>query len=547
MVLQMPRPYRHPKTGVYWYRQRVPAHLRTLAKGKQVVVRVDGVPSTYKVGDELKVSLRTKDPLEAKRKAMDVQAEFDRIWQSFTEQPISLTLRQAVALAGEFYHTLRQVLEDDPGETAKWAERYRQLDALEARKQASPRGPLMIGAPSLEARLGSWVDGALAEHHLVIDAESRQKVLEQFDKAARDLALLLERRGKGDFSKDTTGERFPPFEPPATPAAPESIQRITFDDLIEAEAERRSRGRDSKPLAPNSIRKFKFITSQLAEFRGEGGDNVLSLSRSELEAWRDAMLEAGEVGNRTIADRIATVKTVVNWGSEVFKDNARLAEIITSLVPVKLPDFQRKPSNKSAYTPEEAIIALRAARREQDARKRWLPWICAYTGLRIGEASSLEKEDFFQSQGLWFIDVSSSGKRRLKTLHSQRMVPVHRALLDEGLLEFVKAAPSGRLFSRGATNALVRWVRNEVGLKRQGLQPNHGWRHLFEDLCRRDQVSDDARHYLLGRATGRSDEAYGRTLVMLPGLWRELAKVERLPVDEEPYATPKGRPEDRTK
>lgn len=127
------------------------------------------------------------------------------------------------------------------------------------------------------------------------------------------------------------------------------------------------------------------------------------------------------------------------------------------------------------------------------------------------------------------------------------MVPVHRALLDEGLLEFVKAAPSGRLFSRGATNALVRWVRNEVGLKRQGLQPNHGWRHLFEDLCRRDQVSDDARHYLLGRATGRSDEAYGRTLVMLPGLWRELAKVERLPVDEEPYATPKGRPEDRTK
>jgi hypothetical protein len=75
-----------------------------------------------------------------------------------------------------------------------------------------------------------------------------------------------------------------------------------------------------------------------------------------------------------------------------------------------------------------------------------------------------------------------------------------------------------------------------VGITRPALSPNHGWRHLFEDLCRRDHVSDDARLYLQGRSTGGSDQAYGRTRAMLPGLWREVAKIVPFPVDERPKA-----------
>lgn len=51
--------------------------------------------------------------------------------------------------------------------------------------------------PSLEERLGSWVDGALAQHHLVVDENTRQRMLIEFDKAVGDIALLLERRGEG--------------------------------------------------------------------------------------------------------------------------------------------------------------------------------------------------------------------------------------------------------------------------------------------------------------------------------------------------------------
>ncbi len=49
MALAMARPGKHPKTGVYWLRKRVPDELRALV-GKQ----------------EEKRSLGTKDPAEAK-------------------------------------------------------------------------------------------------------------------------------------------------------------------------------------------------------------------------------------------------------------------------------------------------------------------------------------------------------------------------------------------------------------------------------------------------------------------------------------------------
>src|SRR5690554_2852477 len=101
MVLPMPSPYKHPATGVYWIKQRVPARLLARAKGHLVTVTVDEVPSEVKLGEYIKVSLRTKNAAEAKKRAVEAEAEFSRIWLSFENGPVSLTLRQITALAGE--------------------------------------------------------------------------------------------------------------------------------------------------------------------------------------------------------------------------------------------------------------------------------------------------------------------------------------------------------------------------------------------------------------------------------------------------------------
>jgi len=62
MALTMARPYKHPKTGIYWLRKVVPVPLRE-AVGQR----------------ELKASLRTKDPEAAKVEARVALDRFDAI------------------------------------------------------------------------------------------------------------------------------------------------------------------------------------------------------------------------------------------------------------------------------------------------------------------------------------------------------------------------------------------------------------------------------------------------------------------------------------
>lgn len=533
MVLSMPSPYKHPSTGVYWLKQRVPARLVRDAKGKSATISVNEVPSVVKLGEYIKVSLRTKDPVEAKRRAHEVEAEFARVWLSLENGPVSLTLKQITALAGEMYHGIRSVLEDNPGEAALWAQRRRENATHEAKRQASPLAGLMIGVPSLEARLGSWVDGALAEKKLRVDEKTRQRCLSEFDRAAGDLALLLERRGSGDFGPDQVGQRFPLFEVSKTVLVEPAEGAATFDEIIDAEAAHRAPGREAKPLPKDTERKFKTIVAEFAKFRGAGGDVATSVTFADLDGWRQAMLEEGQLKNRTIANKLVTVKTVLGWGKARMKGavRERIKAVAIEVEDVEIPDFVRKSSALTSVWPDEAVTILRAARKEEDARLRWLPWICAYTGLRIAEASAIQKSDLFQAEGRWFLDVDSAGKRSLKTLSAHRRIPIHPSLEHEGFLRFVENAKRQKLFMPGADTAVRRWVRGTVGIERPDLSPNHGWRHLFVDLCIRDGLSDAARLYIQGRDSGTSEDSYGRSVARLPGLWAEVATIKPYPVD----------------
>lgn len=531
MVLPMPSPYKHPTTGIYWLKQRVPSRLVRNAKGKSVTITVNEVPSVVKLGEYLKVSLRTKDPEEAKVRAREAEGEFALVWLSLENGPVSLTLKQITALAGEMYQGIRSVLEDNPGEAAYWAKRRREAEALEAKKKSVPWGALLIGPPSVEERLGTWVDGALAEKKLQVDEQTRQRCLVEFDRAAGDLALLLERRGRGDFGPDLVGQRFPKYEVAAIPVIEETEGATTFDQIIEAEAKHRAPGREAKPLPKDTERKFKTIVAEFARFRGAGGEYATSVTFADLDGWRQAMLEEAKLKNRTIANKLVTVKTILGWGKVRMKGLARerIKAAAMAVEDVDIPDFVRKSSAETSVWPDEAVVILRAARAEFDPRLRWLPWICAYTGLRIAEASAIEKSDLFQVEGLWFIDVDSAGKRSLKTLSAHRRIPVHPALEAEGFIAFVQSSKTAKLFSSAADTAVRRWVR-KIGIDREELSPNHGWRHLFVDLCIRDGVSNAARLYIQGRDSGTSEDSYGKSVARLPGLWREVAAVAPYPV-----------------
>lgn len=501
---------------------------------------MDGVIRQLKVGAELKVTLDTKDPAVAKVRARDVQDQFDLIWASFRNDEVVLTHKQAVALAGEVYRAWK-VLEDNPGSPELWE--HVRAEIADAKIGKPFRHPLTIGeviVDPLEFHFGPFVDVVLNRHHLRISAASRRKVLEQVARALDEVAVLLGRRADGDYSPDANEARFPQFSLPPAPVKADNSPGVTFEDIIKAEEEHRRIGLGAKalPMPPKTKRKYQTIADEFAAYRGDGGSRADTVSFDQLDGWKLHLLttptkNGGEPnGARTVAYKVGNIKTILSWGVSRFRGDKRLSVALENVQAVEPPGFVRKPSDVSAIRPDEAVQVLRAARRQTDLRTRWLPWICAYTGARINEVASLHREDFLESEGLWFFKISTSGGRSVKTASSVRYVAVHPTLEAEGFRAFVESAAKGRLFKSGADDAVRDWFwsKNGAGISREGVSPNHGWRHLFEDLCIRDGVADSAKDYMTGRVTPGSDKDYGKTLARLPGLYREISKIKPFPL-----------------
>ena len=70
MALTMARPWKHPKTGIYWLRKRVPDALRATIGRREV-----------------RQSLGTRDPAEAKLRHAQALVALETQWQKLATNP----------------------------------------------------------------------------------------------------------------------------------------------------------------------------------------------------------------------------------------------------------------------------------------------------------------------------------------------------------------------------------------------------------------------------------------------------------------------------
>ncbi|MDP9732120.1 UNVERIFIED_ORG: integrase [Rhizobium sp. SORGH_AS260] len=518
MVLSMPSPYKHPSTGVYWYRQRVPARLKSIAKGKSVTVTIDGYASCPTIGDDIKVSLRTKTPADAKRLAPEAQAEFDRIWLSFENGPVTLTLRQIVGLAGEMYHTIRKALEDDPREAGEWAERRRQWEANDRVLQRSDLYGLMIKPlPDLRSRLGSWVDGALAQHHLTVTQDTYERLLLEFDRAASDIADLLEKRAKGDFSPDITGSRFPTFDMGNAQSKVDEGGKTKITGLLSTWA-----GRLKQPK-PQTVIRYTGIITQLVAYLGH--DDADRLTDADIVRWHSKLIEAGAVSHETFIKAYrAAISTVYAYGM-----TAQGGKLVVHNPAAKLllEGPRKKQSRPKSFYVEEAHSILRCALDALTAENsyseinrsamRWVPWICAYTGARAGEVCQLRKQDFVEIDGIQCIALLPDAGT-IKT-GQFRYVPLHPHLIEQGLWKFAGRAKAGPLFFNCALKSkqpwvqtvqlLGEWVRSVAGVTDPRIGPNHAWRHWFKSKGRTAGIDNVYLDAICGHSLPTQGNNYG--------------------------------------
>ena len=99
----MSRPWKHPKSGVYWVRKRVPDDLLKLV-GKR----------------EEKRSLQTRDPGEAKRRHVEALVEIEGRWANLRAGPKAHTEREAHQMALPIHDRWLQQPINNPSQRTAW-------------------------------------------------------------------------------------------------------------------------------------------------------------------------------------------------------------------------------------------------------------------------------------------------------------------------------------------------------------------------------------------------------------------------------------------
>lgn len=114
MLYRLVRPVIREGSSNRYFVKRVPADVRQRAAGLRLNVPIGDQRSAATITGSgiVRLSLRTSDPREVKRRHAAVDAYLENVWQSLRQnEPVALTHKQAVALAGRLYRAW--AVEDD--------------------------------------------------------------------------------------------------------------------------------------------------------------------------------------------------------------------------------------------------------------------------------------------------------------------------------------------------------------------------------------------------------------------------------------------------
>jgi integrase len=520
MVLCMSRPWKHPKTGVYYFRKVVPETLRPLV-GKV----------------ELRKSLGTKTPREAALRHAEVAAKVAAQWDALRCGPEPLTLKEASALAGLWYRWFVPKYEDSPGtDSAAWIEMAHELDeagrdwwpGMEADDPTEER-PRSRGAQrhvneylSERGRLDEFFK-AHDVHLLDAQRPAFMEALEvEFDAAVR----LLARRAKRDYRPDKRPEQFPAWAPSTvTKAAIEDAQDgVTLTAILDGWwKEAQATGR--KPSTHESYRNT--MTGLVAFLKH---DDAKRVTPDDIVRFKDHRLatinpRTGKpVSAKTVKDSdLAGLKTLFAWAVS----NRKLASNPATGITIKLGK-QAKLRGKG-FTDAEAKAILRAALKLTRggetagtfAAKRWVPWLAAYTGARVGELAQLRKQDVAREGGHWTIRLTPEAGT-IKT-NEARTVVLHPHLVELGFPAFAEAAPAGHLFLKVAPDGDVlgplQGLKNRLAESSRSIVPDpnvapmHGWRHRFKTVGMEAGIPTRILDAIQGHAPRTAAEGYGEVTV----------------------------------
>lgn len=270
-----------------------------------------------------------------------------------------------------------------------------------------------------------------------------------------------------------------------------------------------------------------------------GNKDIASITRSDALAFKNTALElpprVSVLINKGLSlkeiqkstTKRVTVSTVNNWvrNLSAMFDYAQKEGYVSENNFKGLAISQkniRASSLRDAFTPSEVntIIDYISDNYTKKDSKYWIVLIGAYSGMRLGEITQLYKDNIIKHDGIWCFYVNADKEdQSIKNLSSERLVPIHQYLLDQGFLTFVDSK-EGRLFDdlkfnkllgyRGGVSKWFSKVVTDLGIKHDKGKSFHSFRHFLATECKQKHESEHVTASILGHSSPGNGITYGR-------------------------------------
>lgn len=486
--------YLAKRGATYYFRRPVPEELQPYAQNRR----------------EWMISLRCKDREAAKRQIPQHTIATDALIAEARGALERDRDRSQATLTSPATGALLKPVAVSPGQ-AERAE-YEAAQAKAATDRWEARGP---ERSSLRHRLATR-----RSDELNLSEQAMRDILRESEAEHAAFVAERQREGQANLARD----------------AARSIKPVPLLVIFDAYAKEQG-------LKPTTAYEWRRNINALVDFLGH--DDATRIGVDDLDRWREKLL--GEITKRgalrsptTVKDKyFAALRATLNWAVEKRKLTDNVAKLIVIRVPKKVKlrerDFTSLEANSilaASLVPSTTAITNHLA-----LARRWVPWLCAYTGARVNEITQLRGEDIAQIDGLWTMRITpEAGTQKV---NEARIVPLHAHLIEQGFLAVAAAAKTAAIFydpslarKPGAESRypkkvgerLAKWVRDDVGIKDKAIMPNHAWRHTFKTLTIDAEIPERVADAIQGHKPRSVGQTYGSV-----SLKAQAAAVAKLP------------------
>lgn len=581
----MAQPFKHPQSGVFYLRRRVPDELRPI------------------LGQEYKRSLKTRDPAEAKAR---FAAEWSKSEEAFSiaraqaSGAEALSARDAQQLAARWYRQELAKMENSgefrsylvPGLIQTWeaGDSYGEHQEALTFKQAQdedlwPDSALRMpsGETDYEQVCLPYIQHMLDAEHIALPpplSPIRQALTNAFRDHLFKLSDIAKQRHGGDWLTTASVLEHEPlsFSPQRT-----SGDR-TLLNCFEAYARAKTLDDGDNRSTRKTLDEFR---SSIRRFIELFGDVELSrITRGTVQDYRSKLAElpiksagASKLTAQQLIDK-ANANSLPRLSPATIRNRLRALSAILGYA-VRMGWIQENPVEASGVAKAASKAAGgRAGQRRKDYSQTelkalfgspifagsdwkqpradygkawyWLPLLMYYTGARREELAQLTVADLkLDESGVHYLSILATGDdtpsahgasadlRTVKTDSSRRRIPLHPDLIKLGFLDYAKSLPqTGQLFPMlkaspagfYGTNWGKAWGRylRDVACVQSPASPSHGFRHTFKTLCRQVGIPEDVHDAITGHSDGSVSRDYGS--MPLQRMAEELTKLPSAPL-----------------